>query len=255
LDNTLIFFLQDNGACAEPTGRNFAKNRKLHPDGPRAEKPSFPPQPPEALVKAMVKGQTRDGYPIRQGPNVMPGPADTFIAYGRGWANVSNTPFREYKHWVHEGGISTPLIAHWPKGIAARGELRQNPGHVIDLVPTILEATGARRFEEWEDRPVPSPPGKSLVPAFARDDTVRHDDLWWEHEGNRALRRGDWKVVAAGRDGPWELYDLAADRTETLDLAGQHPQKVQELVRRWEALRDEFYQLARRDLKPGKKEP
>jgi len=118
LDNTLILFLQDNGGCAEGTGRRgSAKN----PLPRRADKPSFPPMKANTLQRSMIPKQTRDGWPVLKGQNVMPGPPDTFIAYGRGWANVSNTPFREYKHWVHEGGISTPLIAHWPAKISAQG--------------------------------------------------------------------------------------------------------------------------------------
>src|SRR5204863_3842312 len=132
-------FLQDNGGCAELMGRNPTKGRL---DGSRPAKPTLPPLAPEALPAALVPPQTRDGYPVRQGPNVIPGPSDTFVAYGRGWANVSNTPFREYKHWVHEGGISTPLVAHWPKGIPAKGELRRQPGHLIDLMATFVELAG-----------------------------------------------------------------------------------------------------------------
>ena len=128
LDNTLVLFLQDNGGCAETKGRTEEKG---HPNILRPDKPTLPPMKPEDFAARLsVPDQTRDGYPVRMGPKVMPGAADTFVAYGRGWANVSNTPFREYKHWVHEGGISTPLIAHWPNGIAAerRGSLVRATG-------------------------------------------------------------------------------------------------------------------------------
>jgi arylsulfatase len=124
LAGTLILFLQDNGGCAENQGREPTEGRQ---DGPRPDRPTLPPLPPQALPDALVPKQTRDGHSVHQGPRVVPGPADTYVAYGRGWANVSNTPFREYKHWVHEGGISTPLIAHWPAGINARGGLRRSP--------------------------------------------------------------------------------------------------------------------------------
>ena len=117
--------------------------------------------------------QTRDGYPVRQGPNVIPGPYDTFVAYGRGWANVSNTPFREYKHWVHEGGISTPLIAHWPAGITAKDELRHQPGHLIDVMATCLDVAGAKPPTARQGKPVPPPEGKSLVPCPATGTTAR----------------------------------------------------------------------------------
>ncbi len=140
LDNTLVMYMQDNGGCAEPLGRNLTKDR---PDGPRLNTPSLPPVPAAALPAAMIPPQTRDGFPIRQGPNVVPGPADTYVAYGKGWATVSNTPFREYKHWVHEGGISTPLIVHWPKGISDRHALRHDPGHLIDVMATCVDVSGA----------------------------------------------------------------------------------------------------------------
>ncbi len=198
-----------------------------------------------ASAEIMVRGDGHD-------PSAAPGSAATHLCLGPGWSTVANTPFRLHKTWVHEGGIATPLIAHWPNGIAARGELRRDPGHAIDLTPTILDVAGAPRPGTREDHPAPAPPGKSLVPAFARDGAVTHDDLWWEHEGNRALRVGDWKVVAAGEDGPWELYDLGEDRTETRNLAGAHPEKLRELVRRWEGRRDEFYALARRESEAGK---
>ncbi len=177
-----------------------------------------------------------------------PGSAETHLCLGPGWSSVANTPFRRHKTWVHEGGIATPLIVHWPRGIAARGELRHDPGHVIDLVPTFLEAVGATGIEPVGAPTVPPRPGKSLVPALARDGTVRHDAIWWAHEGNRAIRVGDWKLVAAGKDGPWELYNLAADRTETRDLARQEPARVRELAGHWERLRDEFVATARDDL-------
>jgi arylsulfatase len=174
----------------------------------------------------------------------MPGPADTYVAYGRGWANVSNTPFREYKHWVHEGGISTPLIAHWPAGIAARGEVRHTPAHMIDIVPTVLELAGVERPREWDGRPLPEAPGRSLVPALAKDVTIPRDSLWWLHEGNRAIRVGDWKLVAA-KGEPWELYDLSTDRAEQHDLASRKPDKVRELEAAWQNQTDAFTALAK----------
>ena len=225
LENTLIFFMQDNGGCAENQGRQPNKD---HPGGPRAAEPTLKPLSPDFLQQGSVPLQTRDGYPVRMGPEAMPGPADTYIAYGEGWANVSNTPFREYKHWVHEGGISTPLIAHWPKGIAARGELRQQPGHLIDIMATCVDLSGAKY-------PADATPleGKSLVPAF-RNEPIERDAIFWEHEGNRAIRVGDWKLVAKGPAGKWELYDMAKDRTELHDLAAKEPERVSELRSKWE---------------------
>jgi arylsulfatase len=196
-----------------------------------------------ASAEIMVRDDGHD-------PAAPPGSAGSHLCLGPGWSTVANTPFRRHKTWVHEGGIATPLIVHWPRGLLARGALRHNPGHVIDLVPTLVEVAGAPRLDTRDGRPTP-PPGKSLVPAFVRDGTVKHDDLWWEHEGNRAIRVGDWKLVAAGRDGPWELYDLATDRTETRDVARQHPEKVRELAQRWQRRHDEFAALAREDRNAG----
>ncbi|HJZ59245.1 MAG TPA: arylsulfatase [Gemmataceae bacterium] len=231
LDDTLILFLQDNGGCAELMGRNVTKNRL---DGPRADKPTLPPMKPEELPKALVPPQTRDGYPVRQGPNVVPGPYDTFVAYGEGWANVSNTPFREYKHWVHEGGISTPLVAHWPSGIAAKGELRHQPGHLIDIAATCVELAGAQYPGKFGDIDITPLEGRSLVPAFAGK-PIDREALFWEHEGNRAVRVDNWKLVAKSPGGKWELYDIVTDRAEQHDLAAKHPEKAKELREKWEA--------------------
>jgi arylsulfatase len=230
-ENTIIFFMQDNGGCAEPMGRTEQKN---HPNIERPEKPPFPAMKPEDFAAlGSVPSQTRDGFPIRMGNKVFPGPADTYVAYGRGWANVSNTPFREYKHWVHEGGISTPLIAHWPAGISAKGELRRQPGHLIDIMATCVDLGGAKYPATVKEQAIPPMEGRSLVPAFA-DKPLDRDAIYWEHEGNRAVRVGDWKLVAKGPGGAWELYDIKSDRTETHDLAAKHPEKVSELRERWE---------------------
>jgi arylsulfatase A-like enzyme len=199
-----------------------------------------------ASAEIMVRDDGHD-------PSAVPGSAATHLCLGPGWSTVANTPFRRHKTWVHEGGIATPMIVHWPGGIASRGQLRHDPGHLIDVVPTVLEVTGSRPPEARDGRPVPSAPGKSLVPAWARDGSVVHEDLWWEHEGNRAVRVGDLKLVAAGKDGPWELYDLATDRTETRDLAAERPGEVRELARRWQRRRDEFTSLAREDLDPARR--
>ncbi|HVX16369.1 MAG TPA: arylsulfatase [Pirellulales bacterium] len=202
-DNTVIFFLSDNGASAE----------------------------------IMVRDDGHD----RSAPL---GSAATHLCLGPGWSTVANTPHRRHKTWVHEGGIATPFIVHWPRGIPARGELRHTPAHVIDLVPTVLETVGGRRPEMWEEKPVPPAPGKSFVPALAKDGNVERDCLWWLHEGNRAIRVGDWKLVAAGQAGPWELYDLSVDRSETINLADRHPDKVRELAQLWQTRLDEFSRLA-----------
>ncbi|MCX7422530.1 MAG: arylsulfatase [Planctomycetia bacterium] len=196
-----------------------------------------------ASAEIMVRGDGHD-------QSAAPGSAASYLCLGPGWSSASNTPFRRHKTWVHEGGISTPLIVHWPRGIAARGELRHNPGHLIDVVPTILEATGGKRFETWDGKPVPPAPGKSLLAAFAKDGSVTRELLWWLHEGNRAIRVGDMKLVAAGAKSAWELYDLGADRGESKDLSAKLPDQLRELEQLWTKTTDEFRDLATRDAKP-----
>jgi arylsulfatase len=181
------------------------------------------PTDPQPDVRPRV---TRDGRLIRYGPDVMPGPDDTYMSYGRNWANVSNTPFKEYKHFVHEGGISTPLIAHWPRGIERKGSIQQQPGHLIDIMPTCLALAGA-------DAP-PELPGVSLLPAFRGESLKRSSPIFFEHEGNRAVRAGRWKLVATGATAPWELYDMQTDRTEMHDLSNEQPERAAELAQAWE---------------------
>lgn len=193
-----------------------------------------------ASAEMMVRDDGHD-------PKAAPGSAATHLCLGPGWSSTANTPLRRHKTWVHEGGISTPLIAHWPKGISTPGELRHNPGHLIDIVPTVLELAGGKPPTMWKGKPVPPPPGKSLVPVLARDSSVSHDYLWWQHEGNRAVRVGDWKLVAAGAKGPWELYDLKSDRGESQNLAGKRSDKARELQTIWTQHFREFSKLARQD--------
>ncbi len=155
------------------------------------------------------------------------------LSYGRAWANVSNTPFKLYKHWVHEGGIASPLIAHWPKGIKARGELRGQPAHLIDVMATCVGLAGAEYPEEFEGRTIPPMEGVSLVPAF--DDNKPLDRaIYFEHEGNRAVRQGKWKLVA--RHGkPWTLHDMDADRSEMNDLSTDEPEVFEGLIAKYDA--------------------
>lgn len=232
LENTLILYLQDNGGCAEEVGR------KAESDFPNIERPAAPTLPPLDPTGVIDLGvhyrQTRDGYPTRRGNRVMPGPADTFVAYGEAWANVSNTPFRLYKHYVHEGGISTPLVAHWPAGIQRAGELEAQPGHLIDVMATCVELAGANYPKEKDGKTIVPLEGKSLTPAF-RGEEIAREALYWEHESNRAIRIGDWKLAAVGPKGPWELYDLRVDRTEMHDLSKEQPEKVTEMAAQWEA--------------------
>lgn len=196
-----------------------------------------------ASAEMMVRG---DGH----NPEALCGTGATFLSIGPGWSSMANTPFRRHKTWVHEGGISTPFILYWPRGIASRGELRHTPGHLIDLVPTLLDIAGGQPIETWHGQPVPPTPGKSLVPLFAKDGSVIHDTLWWQHEGNRALRAGNWKIVAAGKDSPWELYDLSSDRSESKNLATLKPEKIQELAELWERQAEQYGALARKDMPP-----
>ena len=196
-----------------------------------------------ASAEIMVRGGGHD-------PRAAPGSAATYLSLGPGWSSAANTPFRRHKTWVHEGGIATPLIAHWPAGIRARGELRHTPVHLIDVAPTLLELAGASRPAAVRGHPVPPWPGRSLVPAFAADGPLDREFLWWEHEGNRAVRAGDWKLVAL-KDGPWELYDLARDRGEQRDLAAAEPARVQALAALWERQAEENGRLARTDPPPA----
>ena len=202
LDSTLILFLSDNGACAEWDPNGFdgrsGPNNRLHTGAELAE---------------------------------MGGPK-SYMSYGSGWANASNTPLRLYKHFGHEGGIRTPMIAHWPAGIAARGESRDQAGHIIDVMATCLDVCGAKYPAARGGVAATPPEGVSLAPAFAGKPLGR-DFLAWEHEGNRAARSGPWKLVAV-RGGPWELYDLDADLTESRDLASAEPKRVAELAARWQ---------------------
>ncbi len=228
LENTLVLFLHDNGACAERNGRQTVKQP--------APSDLRPLRPDELQTKSGPPMQTRDGRWVKSGTDVMAGPADSYVGYGEAWANVANTPFREYKHWVHEGGIATPLIAHWPAGICAarRGKLEAQPGHLIDIMATCVELSGATYPKEFNGETIKPLEGVSLAPAFAGRPLARTQPLFWEHESNRAVRDGRWKLVAM-EDKPWELYDLTADRTEMNDLAAQQPAKVRELSAAWEA--------------------
>ena len=228
-DNTLILFLQDNGGCAEGMGR-------AGPFKPRADKPSLPPLANDYLQPDMIPKQTRDGFPMRQGQGVMPGGADTYIGYGKAWANVSNTPFREYKHWEHEGGISTPLIAHWPKGIAdeRHGKLDAQPAHLIDLMATCVDLAGASYPTEFKGKAIQPMEGISLAPAFEGKSLARTQPIFWEHEGNRAIRIGEWKLVSM-HPKAWELYHIPTDRTEMHDLAAAQPDRVKAMASQWEA--------------------
>ncbi|MEM7032271.1 MAG: arylsulfatase [Chloroflexota bacterium] len=236
-DNTLIIFLADNGGCAEELSdqiANWAVN--LEPVG---------------------TAKTRDGRTIQYGndPSVMPGGEETYQSYGIPWANVSNTPFRLYKHWVHEGGIATPFIVHWPSGISAAGEFRHQAGQLPDVMATFLDVANIAYPTTHHGQQIKPLEGHSMVSTFA-DQPAEREVLYWEHEGNKAVRKGKWKLVCK-YPGDWELYDIEADRTELNDLAASQPDVVNELralydawaarcqVTPWEAL------LEHRAQQPG----
>ncbi len=213
LENTLIIFLADNGGCAEeivPSSGAFFGGRA-------------------ATFK------TVDGREVRFGnqPDIVPGPEDTYASYGVEWANVSNTPFRYYKHWVHEGGISTPFIVHWPAGIQNRDELRHQPAQLPDVMATFLEVAGVPYPREHAGNTLHPLEGISMVPTFS-DEPPPRNVLCWEHEGNRAVRMGKWKLVRR-YPGEWELYDIEADRSETRDLAADHADVVEDLAKQYQA--------------------
>lgn len=196
-ENTVIFFLSDNGACAEGGVMGQGKWEQF-----------FDPE------------------------------ADTYhtLRYGRVWANVSSTPFRLYKHFNHEGGIATPLIVHWPAGLSPKqhNELIKPYGYLPDLMPTCLELAKAKYPKVYKGNAITPMQGKSLLSAIKGETTERDDPIFFEHEGNGALRQGKWKLVHRGKK-PWELYDMSKDRTEMHDLAKKHPQKLNEMIATWES--------------------
>lgn len=204
LDDTLVIFLSDNGGCAEEI--------------------------PVGALKLPFAQETPDGRPIKIGntPEVWPGSDETFMSYGRPWANVSNTPFREYKHWVHEGGISTPLIASWPSGGLAAGERAPAPHQLPDIMATILDITGASYPSSFNGHSIQPLEGTSMTPAWRGRHQTENRYLFWEHEGNAGCRRDKWKLVKK-YPGPWELYDMDNDRAELNDLSLEHREVVNDL--------------------------
>lgn len=229
--NTLILFLQDNGACAE----NWLNNI----DPAVYETITYQPMAEDELQpKIWPPMQTRDGRPVICGPTVAPGPDNSYPLYDKGWANVSNTPFRFYKHWIHEGGISTPLIVHWPDGIAAKGKITRQLGQLPDIMATIVDAAGAHYPEIHSDNDIYPMEGVSLIPAFDGEE-FEHPPLFWEHIGKQGVRVDNWKLVAAaGRKDPipldsWELYDISIDRSELHNLASEYPERVREMAQMW----------------------
>ena len=194
VENTVVMFISDNGACAETAGNGNISTI---------------------------------------------GTAATMESYRTAWANASDTPFRLYKSYVHEGGVSSPLIVQWPKGLTvAKGSFCPTVGHLMDLMPTFLELAGARYPGEFNGNEIYRLPGQSLVPIFTGKDIPR-EAICYEHEANRAIRKDNWKLVSRAvfrppYTGQWELYDLEKDRTETHNLAGQYPDMVTEMAAMWD---------------------
>ena len=232
LDNTLLLFLADNGGCAEELRSPASAAQNSH----------------------ISTATTRDGRPVYRGndPEIMPGPETTYQSYGVAWANLSNTPFRLYKHWVHEGGIGTPLIAHWPDRIKSGGELRHQPGQLPDIMATCLDVSGAEYPEEHNGNKIYPLEGTSLTPIFDGEDNNK-EALYWEHEGNKAVRRGQWKLVTR-HPGPWELYDMVTDRTELNDLSSAHPEIVRELGSMYQSWADRCLITPWADLQEKRKQ-
>ena len=219
-DNTLVLFLSDNGAAPDgglaPTASGFGF-------GPNAKNHRW----------------RKDGVPIRpgSGPDNLPGPHDTFAAYGLAWANVSNTPLRGTKLSGYEGGIRTPLVVRWPTVIRQRGEFTDEVGHVIDIMATCLDVAGVEYPTEFRGRkPLPIE-GKSLFPVFEGRQRNGHDALCWSVPQHHAIRMGQWKAVRLKRGGSWQLFDLEADGTETVDLAESQPERTKELAAQFETWR------------------
>lgn len=213
LQDTLFIFLSDNGASPETMPHGDAELFRTRTD--------------------ILRLRTRDGREVRIGnePSVAPGAEDTYASYGRAWANLSNTPFRYYKRWTHEGGIATPFIVHWPNGALSNGTVVRPPFQLVDVMPTILEATGAAYPRQHAGQTIQPCEGRSLLPAL-RGRSSPDGTLYWEHTGNAAIRRGAWKLV---REFPhaWELYDIEHDRAELHNRAGRHPDMVVELETAW----------------------
>ena len=221
-DDTLVLFLSDNGGCAEFLNENG--DGRTWPSMYRHTAP-----PGSTCTVGNIEG-------------LQPGSATTFMSYDLPWANASNTPFRLYKHWVHEGGISTPCVCRWPAQITP-GRLVHQPCHIVDFMATFLELAQTDYPEEYNGNAIQPLAGESFAPLLRGDDGwQRERPIFWEHEGNCAMRDGQWKLVsrttAEGKNGPWELYDMQADRTELNDLAAGERGRVKQMAAaydRWAA--------------------
>jgi len=218
-ENTLTFFTIDNGGCHV----EYGTNRKGY----------------------YLPEKTRDGRTMKPGnvPDLMPGPEITYQSYGYGWANLSNTPYRLFKQYDHEGGVHTPMIAHWPNGISGKGRIDQSLSHLVDLMPTILDAAKVTPQEQLGEKPRIQWDGHSLLPALQGNGPVDHQRLFFSHAKGMALRKGNWKLVKSKESkgkSKWELYELSADPNETKNLAEEMPEKVMQLSKEWESWEKEM---------------
>ena len=214
VENTLIVFMSDNGGNAEELGAN-------HP--PKWRRPNYIPYTTKDGKRDVVAGNR---------PDVYPGHEDTYQSVGIPWGNVANTPFRLYKHYTQEGGISSPFIAHWPKGIQPKGKITDSWGHETDLMATFLAVSGAKYPASVAAGPSPPYVGASLTPLFAGQERNRNAG-YWAHAGNKAVRDGKYKAVCRFPIA-WELYDLDADRTELNDLSKTEPDRLATMIRMWQ---------------------
>jgi arylsulfatase len=219
-DNTIIIFLSDNGACAEALPLDDISEFRR--------------------AKNLISTRTRDGRKVVLGndPDVMPGGEDTYASYGVGWANVSNTPFRLYKRYTHEGGVMSPFIIHWPEGKLNSGTVNTSTFQLVNVAPTLYDALGVTYPATLNGNTLEPLVGGSMLPAIQSSDT-QSSQLWWEHIGNGAIIKGKWKLVRQ-YDWEWELYDLTTDRNELEDLSGANPGVVAELSVEWQKLADQY---------------
>ncbi|MCM8532087.1 MAG: arylsulfatase [Lentisphaeraceae bacterium] len=219
-ENTVIFFLSDNGACAEWDPYGFDNN----------------PYP---------KNKLHEGKDLD-----LIGQKGTFHSYGTGWANMCNTPFTSYKHYTYEGGISSPMIIHYPKGIHRPGRINRTVNHVMDIPATIIELAVGNYPKTHKGKSVYPLQGRSLVPIMNGQNNAENRTICIEHEGNRAIRSGKWKAVWTNYSKKWELFNIDADRSETHDIANSHPEIVSQLNIQWlNWTKENFVQTTKIDLK------